>query len=387
MITYKTFRSKGLAAATLSAAVLGMGVSLANPLPARAAFTETVLHTFSGTNGDGSAPSAPLLLAADGALYGTTRSGGAGGGGGIIFKSTHTGTYQILHKFGDGTVANDGASPYAPLVQGADGSFYGTTFAGGAYGYGTVYKMSQAGAVTILHSFSGNADGANPIAAITIGSDGTLYGTTSAAGSAAGDGTIFSLNINGGGYLVQFRFGSAADTTGGKQPEGTLVEEQSNSAMLPTFIGTTFYGGSVGDGTTYSFTPGTSDGAATVALLTSFGDTSSDMDNDGKNPDTGVLQYRDDVEGYIGTTENGGGYNAGDFYFVSFGYPVDYYDFGTYEAHPMGSFSLAGNGNFYGAAHGGTDTGDYKMGDIFEFSEASSYSVIYTFGSTSANDG
>jgi uncharacterized repeat protein (TIGR03803 family) len=90
-------------------------------------------------------------------------------------------SYQLLHAFSTLT-AGDGLQPFAPLIQGADGNFYGTTGNGGTGSWGTVFKMDAAGHVTILHSFDGS-DGALPKASLVQGSDGWLYGTTLAQGT------------------------------------------------------------------------------------------------------------------------------------------------------------------------------------------------------------
>jgi uncharacterized repeat protein (TIGR03803 family) len=90
---------------------------------------------------------------------------------------------------------NDGANPYAGLLLGSDGSFYGTTQSGGTNGgEGTIFKISASGAYTSLYSFSGGNDGANPQAALVQGSDGSLYGTT-ANGGPSGAGTVFRLTL------------------------------------------------------------------------------------------------------------------------------------------------------------------------------------------------
>jgi uncharacterized repeat protein (TIGR03803 family) len=98
-----------------------------------------VLHSFDGP--DGAYPNAGLVQASDGNFYGTTSEGGASGncsgGCGTVFKITPNGTLTTLHSFG----GSDGAGPYGALVQATDGGFYGTTFGGGAYGSGTVFRM------------------------------------------------------------------------------------------------------------------------------------------------------------------------------------------------------------------------------------------------------
>jgi uncharacterized repeat protein (TIGR03803 family) len=91
------------------------------------------------------------------------------------------------------TGTNDGANPYAGLVQGSDGNFYGTTEAGGTNNAGTVFKISTNGALTSLYSFTGTNDGANPYAGLVQGNDGYFYGTTYGGGT-NGYGTVFRLS-------------------------------------------------------------------------------------------------------------------------------------------------------------------------------------------------
>src|SRR5437667_2523939 len=109
------------------------------------------MHTFATTEGANS--SAGLIQATDGNLYGTTEFGGAFFNG-TVFKMTLGGVFTRLHSFAAGA---DGLKPLSALVQGVDGNFYGTTDAGGSGNSGTVFKITPAGATTILHSFTGGA--------------------------------------------------------------------------------------------------------------------------------------------------------------------------------------------------------------------------------------
>jgi uncharacterized repeat protein (TIGR03803 family) len=158
------------------------------------------------TNGfplDGAYPAAALVQGSDGYFYGTTEYNGFNHGlmgrsfgGGTVFRISTNGALTTLYSF---TGTNDGWAPNG-LVQGSDGYFYGTTIHNGVsgqfasyFGAGTVFKINTNGALTSLYSFSGN-DGANPEAALVQGSDGSFYGTTS-GGGAGGAGTVFRLTI------------------------------------------------------------------------------------------------------------------------------------------------------------------------------------------------
>jgi uncharacterized repeat protein (TIGR03803 family) len=199
-----------------------------------------LLVSFDNTNG--ASPYAGLAQANDGSFYGTTYQGGTNGGFGTIFKLTTNGTFTSLYSF---TGTNDGANPYAALVQGADGSFYGTTFYGGTNGYGTVFKFATNDVLTTLVSF-GNTNGANPQANVIQASDGNFYGTTWSGGvftnlSGQGYGTVFKLATNGT-LTTQVSF----DGTNGAAPEGGLIQSADGS-----FYGTTASGGTNGYGTVF----------------------------------------------------------------------------------------------------------------------------------------
>jgi uncharacterized repeat protein (TIGR03803 family) len=154
-----------------------------------------VLHTFTGA--DGEYPGyGPLLLDSAGNLYGTTRNGGSGScqeGCGVVFKVDKTGSEMVLYSF---TGAADGASPYSSLVQDTTGNLYGTTESGGTgcggFGCGVIFKLDTTGKETVLYSFSAGNDGASPLAGLYRDAKGILYGTTY-AGGAHGVGTVFKL--------------------------------------------------------------------------------------------------------------------------------------------------------------------------------------------------
>src|SRR5262249_8770514 len=143
----------------------------------------TTLHAFAGGN-DGASPSAGLIQATDGNLYGTANSGGANYIG-TLFRMSLNGALTTLHAFNYG----DGASPTAPLIQASDGNFYGTTSSGGSSNSGTAFKFTRSGAFTSLHSFQG-VDGSTPLAGLVQGNDGNLYGATKAGGVNPYDGTV-----------------------------------------------------------------------------------------------------------------------------------------------------------------------------------------------------
>jgi len=165
-------------------------------------WTETTIHTFTGP--DGAYSEAPLTVGPGGLLYGTTADGGSAACGcGTVFQLTPPSapggawTESVIYSF---TGSNgDGSGPVASVVVGKNGALYGTTVGGGSANLGTVFKLTPptvTGGVwteTVLHSFTGqNGDGATPVAALALGSTGVLYGTTSEGGT-AGKGTVFAV--------------------------------------------------------------------------------------------------------------------------------------------------------------------------------------------------
>jgi len=152
---------------------------------------ETVLHSFTGS--DGAYPYAGLVRDAAGNLYGTTYYGGARGYG-TVFKVTETGKESVLYSFAGGIDGPDGALPCAGLVLDAKGNLYGTTIYGGTYGIGTVFKVAKNGKETVLHSFTHWPDGSGPYAGLLRDAKGNLYGTTVWGGSSECNcGVVFEL--------------------------------------------------------------------------------------------------------------------------------------------------------------------------------------------------
>ena len=159
--------------------------------------TQTTLHTFGGS--DGSQPLAGLVQANNGDFYGTTYMGGSEGKG-EVFKITASGALTTVHSFCSQSGCTDGENPFAGMIQGTNGNLYGTTFGGGtAKGFGTVFEITPSGTLTTLHSCctqSGCPDGQFPQTGLVQATNGSLYGTT-VSGGAYGDGTIFKITPRG----------------------------------------------------------------------------------------------------------------------------------------------------------------------------------------------
>ena len=149
----------------------------------------TVLYTFTcGTDGGYPGILAGVILDASGNVYGTTSSGGESNAG-VVYKVDTGGHETVLYSFKGLT---DGSSPSGPLIRDAAGNFLGTTRSGGASGAGTIYKLDPNGNETILYSFTGGTDGADPCAGVIRDTAGNLYGTTQSGGK-DNDGVVFKL--------------------------------------------------------------------------------------------------------------------------------------------------------------------------------------------------
>lgn len=159
-----------------------------------------VVASFNWPGGDGWNPLANLIEASDGVLYGTTFNGGSNEFGTVFRMNKDQSGYAVLHHF---DWATDGAFPRGGVIEGANGALFGTAFEGGSNSFGTVFTLSKDGSgFSVLHHFSGlNGDGSHPQAALLQGSDGALYGTTAQGGS-NGWGTVFTLNQNGSGFAL-----------------------------------------------------------------------------------------------------------------------------------------------------------------------------------------
>jgi uncharacterized repeat protein (TIGR03803 family) len=154
---------------------------------------QTVLFSFRG-GAEGAYPQAGLVLDSDGNFDGTTQAGGTFGSG-TVFKILEFGGQMVLYNFTGGT---DGGSPLAGLVLDPQGNLYGTTQTGGVYGKGVVFKLDPNGTETVLHAFTGGADGGSPVATLNRDSDGNLYGTAQDGGivntaCTLGCGVVFKI--------------------------------------------------------------------------------------------------------------------------------------------------------------------------------------------------
>jgi uncharacterized repeat protein (TIGR03803 family) len=292
-------------------------------------------------NTSGSLSTAPLVQGTDGTLYGTANRGGSSGFYGTVFSlDPHGGSLTVLQDF-DGVTT--GGSPYAGLILGADGLLYGTTSVGGSLGYGTVFSLAQhGGGFTVLLNLDNYTTGGTPsYDGLVQGSDGVLYGTAYRGGT-MGYGTVFKLNPDGSGFEVLLAFDGA--TTGG-QPFGGLMLGADGA-----LYGTTSSGGSGGQGTVFKLNR---DGSGFMVVQNFDGATT------GSRPFAGLVQGSDGT--LYGTTSEGGSGSSGTVFQVNpdgSGFEVlQSFDASTNGGHPLGRLIWGTDGNLYGTTWNGGDTG------------------------------
>jgi uncharacterized repeat protein (TIGR03803 family) len=325
--------------------------------PAIAQTNYTILKSFTGIP-DGAIPYGTLQWGSNGALYGTTLAGGSTNAG-SIFRLNPDGTgYKLLKIFS----GSPGMGPEADLVLATNGMFCGTTYGGGTSNLGTVFTIDQNGGnFSVLHSFLGGSDGANPEAALLLGNDGRLYGTTYFANSAT-RGTIFKLDEDGKNYSVIHTFTGNPD---GQQPVARLLQASDDA-----LYGTTAFGGSSATGTV--FTLGT-DGSS-YAVLVNFTDLGG--------PDAGLMEGSDGA--LYGTTSRGGTSSAGTVFTLNLGgggYRVihTFTNSGGDANEPDSDLVEGTNGALYGCSLLGGNAND---GTIFAMNkDGSGYSVLRMFTS------
>jgi uncharacterized repeat protein (TIGR03803 family) len=242
---------------------------------------------------DGGYPIAGLTQGADGAFYGTAPRGGRPGLGTVFKMTADLETVTALHTFDSATT---GTKPYAKLIQGTDGTLYGTTSEGGSGFSGTVYKLNPDGTgFTVLHNFDLSTTGGLPYAGLLQGADGALYGTTPTGGSST-HGTAYKLNPDGTGFTVLKHFDG---NTSGGQPYGGLMQ-----ATDGALYGAAYTGGGLGFGTVFRLNP---DGTGFTVLHHFDPSTASNI--------AGGYLYAGLVQGtggaLYGTTSQGGPGSAG----------------------------------------------------------------------------
>lgn len=276
----------------------------------------------------------------------------------VSFSSPAAVIFNSLLSFDSST---GGYFPHCALVQGADGSFYGTTLLGGPNFEGSVFKMSPDGQLKTLVWFDGT-NGAEPAARLLQGTDGYLYGTTQGGGTNAGSlGTIFKMSTNGD-LVTLFTFAG----TNGMHPNGLTRGSDGN------FYGTTMWGGTdtnstLGLGTVFGMNP-----VGTLVTLAYF---------DGTNGSLPQGELTQGTDGHFyGTTETGGDHDLGTvFRITTNGVLSTLISFdGTNGAYPMCGLTESSNGCFYGVTQNG---GTNFMGTVFKTAPGGAFTLLHTFSS------
>src|SRR6202167_1396665 len=265
----------------------------------------TTLHSFDGTDG---LEIKHLVQASSGNFYGTTSNGGNlsecnGIGCGTIFEIAPNGKLTTLYNFCSLSGCADGAVLYDALVQGTDGNFYGTTWAGGTGNGGTVFKITPTGMLTTLYSFCVPdypycGDGSNPIKLVQ-GADGNFYGTT-AYGGGNGEGSVFKITPSGTLTTIYSFCAQIACTDGSTPRDGLTLGSDGN------FYSTTYYGGADNQGTLFEITA-----AGVLTTLHSFDGT------DGRYPIQHLFQATN--SNFYGITDNDGASGDGTIFRLSVG--------------------------------------------------------------------
>jgi uncharacterized repeat protein (TIGR03803 family) len=324
------------------------------------------LVSFDGSNG--AHPTYGLVQGFDGIFYGTTYEGGIYQYG-TAFRIGSQGTFLSLHSFctQNPPYCPDGAQPNAGLVQALDGNFYGTT----SDNNGTVFRLAPGGGFTILHSFN-YSDGAGPISALFQASDGNFYGTTN-LGGAYYYGTVFKLTP--AGTLTTLH---SFDSTDGAYPIAGLIQARDGN-----FYGTTSSGGNsngtycpLGCGTVFQITP-----SGTLTTLYSF--CPQAICTDGFLP-LGLVQATDGSP--YGITTNGGTIGYGTVFKISLGgtfttlHSFDLSD----GANPNAGLIQATDGNFYGTTtQGGASYTSCSLGcgTVFKVTSGGDVTTLHSFDS------
>jgi uncharacterized repeat protein (TIGR03803 family) len=334
--------------------------------------TFTTLASFNGGNGEDPYYGS-VIQATNGSYYGTTYGGGEYGYG-TVFKVTPAGKLTDLYSFCATTNCTDGDYPQSALVLGSDGNFYGTTLGGGAYGVGTAFKMTLGGKLTTLYSFcltDGCTDGQYPVGLVQA-SNGNFYGATISGGT-NGNGAIFEVSP-AGKFKVLYSFCSKSNCTDGYYPlSGPMQASNGN------LYGTTEAGGAHGGaGTVYEITS-----AGVFKTLYSFCAQAGCAD--GSEPLGGLIQ--DSSGNFYGTTQYGGANGYGNVFEITTTnqlivlHSFDYADDGAF---PVSGLIQASDGNFYGTTNAG---GSNSGGTIYEITSAGVFSSLYNFCSASSCTG
>lgn len=345
---------QGLRAALMLAIVLGAVTTQSAP-----AQTLHVLYNFAGAS-DGGDPYASLIRDAAGNLYSTVDYGGTSFAG-AVFKVAPDGSETVLYSFTGGA---DGAYPFSPVVRDSAGNLYGTTSMGGSADAGVVFKVDPSGTETVLHSFTGGADGIIPIGGLLRDKAGNLYGTTSQGGT-SNDGVLFKINPRGKETLLHTFTGSTKD---GKYPSYTSLLMDA----LGNLYGVTEEGGSADGGILYKLGK-----TGKLTILHSFTGGTTDGCNVLGTP------FMDAAGNFYGTTSSCGTHTLGTVWKVNkYGKEKLLHSFagGTSDGeYPLAGVIMDANGDLYGNTETG---GASNVGTVYEVNKSGQFTLLHSFDGT-----
>lgn len=342
----------------------------------------TILHSFGdGTvANDGIGPESPLVLGSDGNFYGTTEGGGSAQWG-TIFKMTPAGALTILHSFGDGSVPNDGNGGFSTLAEGPDGNYYGECENGGKDYSGTLYKITSAGKMTLLHTFHDGTiakDGQYPVGSLVWDPAKQLFYGVTIGGGMAGAGTVFTLSL-GGAVAIIHNFEDGSTANDGSSPGGIMLASGGN------FYGVTESGGAYpiagqlygGWGTVFSMTS-----SGIVTILHSF-DGNGDP-GDGYSPGFGVAEGLDGL--LYGITVGGGAAGQGTVFKIdrTSGNLTTLHSWqdGTVAndgSDPWGPLIVGRDGNLYGLTGKGGIAENGGYGTAYSITPTGQVTILHSF--------
>lgn len=385
---------------------------LTPPARGNTGWTMSVLYSFTGGQ-DGSSPNGDLIMDADGAIYGTAARGGSWLNQGLVFKLTppaRTGgqwTYGVIHWFYHDYVNKeaDGANPHGGLIMDRFGNLFGTTGQGGltqriGEDYGTVFVMSPADAAKtrwyykVIYRFLGGADGATPLDALAMDTNGNLYGTTVYGGTGPcqtmkivaavpanfGCGTIFRLSppAYAGGNWTKTTLHHFDGGAGGASPLGRPL------IAFGALIGAAYKGGTgncqdglgtwTGCGVIYSLAPPANGGAWVKSVLLNFNV------NNGYHPQGGLTADRYALYGTASESAPSAYGVPGDglvfqltppaagqrFWTQTILHTFDVRDSGS---TPVGDLIMGSNGRLYGVTNSGGGESMGGSGTVYEIAQ------------------
>lgn len=347
---------------------IALAILLATGSRLAQAQTLEVVYSFEYyVDGTATGPDTGVIRDAAGNLYGTTAGGGdvscdSPAGCGTVFKLDLTGKKTVLHAFTGGA---DGGRPFAGLIRDAAGNLYGTTLEGGdvvsstcaPFGCGTLFKVDATGVETVLHSFSW-VDGLGPIAGLIRDAAGNLYGTTG-YGGAGNYGTLFKLTASGK-ETVLYSFSGGTD---GESPAAVIRDRVGN------FYGTCLFGGRRSNGTVFEV-----DKAGKKTTLYAFDDRTPSR---GLSPNSGLVAYAGSI---FGTTTAGGVSGFGTVFKLDPSRKesvVHSFPTGTADGNlPSEGLIVDGQGNLYGVTAFG---GVLNKGTVFKIDQQGNETVLHSF--------